>query len=188
MSAFYLHLEVADRPGVLAQVAQILGMQGVSIKSVVQKGLGENARLVMVVHPVLESRFFAAVELIGALDFLRSPPRAIRVIEEEFAELPGLIERYRDRLPFDAGDPVITLGEGSTPLVHAPRRLRARRRGGLAEARGRQPDRLLQGPRHDLRGVGRRARGRRGRHLRLDRQHRRERRRLRGARRAHAAP
>src|SRR3954471_5274455 len=56
-SAFYLHLEVADRPGVLAQVAEILGLQGASIKSVVQKGLGENARLVMVVHPLLESRF-----------------------------------------------------------------------------------------------------------------------------------
>jgi threonine synthase len=33
----------------------------------------------------------------------------------------GLIERYRDRLPFEAGDPVVSLGEGSTPLVHAPR-------------------------------------------------------------------
>ena len=33
---------------------------------------------------------------------------------------PGLIERYRDRLPFEDGDPVVTLGEGSTPLVHAP--------------------------------------------------------------------
>ncbi len=84
-SAFYLHLEVADRPGVLAQVAQLLGLQGASVKSVVQKGLGENARLVMVVHPLLESRFFAAVELIGGLDFLRSRPRAIRVIEEEYA-------------------------------------------------------------------------------------------------------
>jgi homoserine dehydrogenase len=84
VSAFYLHLEVADRPGVLAQVAQILGMQGASIKSVVQKGLGENARLVMVVHPILESRLRAAVALIGQLEFLRSPPRAIRVIEEEF--------------------------------------------------------------------------------------------------------
>jgi homoserine dehydrogenase len=84
VSAFYLHLEVADRPGVLAQVAQILGMQGASIKSVVQKGLGENARLVMVVHPILESRLRAAVELIGRLEFLRSPPRAIRVIEEQF--------------------------------------------------------------------------------------------------------
>jgi homoserine dehydrogenase len=83
-SAFYLHLEVADRPGVLAQIAEILGLQGVSVKSVVQKGLGDDARLDMVLHPVLESKFKAAVELIGGLDFLRSPPRWIRVIEETF--------------------------------------------------------------------------------------------------------
>jgi homoserine dehydrogenase len=83
-SAFYLYLEVADRPGVLAQIAQLLGLQGASIRSVVQKGLGENARLVMVTHPILESRFYAAVDLIAALDFMRARPRAIRVIDEEF--------------------------------------------------------------------------------------------------------
>ena len=83
-SAFYMHLEVADRPGVLAQVAEILGLQGVSVKSVVQRGLGDNARLVMVMHPVLESSFDAAVGLIGRLDFVRSKPRVIRVIEETF--------------------------------------------------------------------------------------------------------
>jgi homoserine dehydrogenase len=83
-SAFYLHMEVADRPGVLAQVAELLGMQGASIRSVVQKGLGENARLVLVMHPLLESRFYAAVRLISQLDFIRSAPRAIRVIDEEF--------------------------------------------------------------------------------------------------------
>ena len=32
----------------------------------------------------------------------------------------GLIERYRERLPFEAGDPVVSLGEGSTPLILAP--------------------------------------------------------------------
>ena len=84
LSSFYLHLEVADRPGVLAQVAQILGLQGASIRSVVQKGLGEKARLTMVVHPILESRFFAARDLIARLDFVRSAPRAIRVVDEEF--------------------------------------------------------------------------------------------------------
>jgi len=83
-SSFYLHMEVADRPGVLAQVAQLLGEHGASIKSVVQKGLGQKARLVMVVHPLLESSFFGAVQRIAELDFLRSPPRAIRVIDEEF--------------------------------------------------------------------------------------------------------
>jgi threonine synthase len=34
--------------------------------------------------------------------------------------MSGLIERYRERLPFAEGDPVVTLGEGDTPLVHAP--------------------------------------------------------------------
>jgi len=33
--------------------------------------------------------------------------------------MPGLIERFRDRLPFEAGDPVVSMGEGSTPLVRA---------------------------------------------------------------------
>jgi homoserine dehydrogenase len=83
-SAFYLALEVDDEPGVLAQVAEILGMQGASIKSVVQTGLGDQARLVMVLHPLLESRFHAAVELIARMTFVRSQPRFIRVIEEEF--------------------------------------------------------------------------------------------------------
>jgi homoserine dehydrogenase len=54
------------------------------VKSVVQKGLEDQARLVMVVHPVLESRFFAAMAEIAALSAMRAPPRAIRVIEEEF--------------------------------------------------------------------------------------------------------
>ena len=83
-SAFYLHVEVADRPGVLAAITQKIGEQGASIKSVVQRGLGENAQLVMVIHPMLESRLAQAVEQIGEFDFIRSPPRAIRVIDEEF--------------------------------------------------------------------------------------------------------
>jgi len=35
--------------------------------------------------------------------------------------LAGIIERFRDRLPFGADDPVVSLGEGSTPLVFAQR-------------------------------------------------------------------
>jgi homoserine dehydrogenase len=83
-SSFYLHLEVADRPGVLAQVATVLGAHEVSVKSVVQRGMGDDARLVMVMHECLESRFKAALDEISGLDFLRSQPRSIRVIEEEF--------------------------------------------------------------------------------------------------------
>jgi homoserine dehydrogenase len=83
-SSFYLHLEVADRPGVLARIAKVLGDNELSVKSVVQRGSGGDARLVMVVHECLESRFAAAVEEIGRLDEVRSAPRSIRVIEEEF--------------------------------------------------------------------------------------------------------
>jgi homoserine dehydrogenase len=83
-SSFYLHLAVADRPGVLASVAKVLGDEDVSVKSVVQRGTGEDTRLVMVIHECLESRFAAALKAIEELDVLRSPARSIRVIEEEF--------------------------------------------------------------------------------------------------------
>ncbi|HET8863233.1 MAG TPA: homoserine dehydrogenase [Solirubrobacterales bacterium] len=83
-SSFYLHLEVADQPGVLARIAQVLGENEISVKSVVQRGIGDDARLVMVVHECLESRFAAAVDEIAGLEDIRSQPRFIRVIEEEF--------------------------------------------------------------------------------------------------------
>ncbi|MEX0973643.1 MAG: homoserine dehydrogenase [Solirubrobacterales bacterium] len=83
-SSFYLHLEVADEPGVLARIAQVLGEKEISVKSVVQRGIGDDARLVMVVHECLESSFAAAVEQIGGLRDVRAQPRFIRVIEEEF--------------------------------------------------------------------------------------------------------
>ena len=83
-SSFYLHLEVADRPGVLAQVADVLGRNQVSVRSVVQRGLGDEARLVMVMHEGPESAFFNALTEIADLEFIRAQPRAIRVIEEEF--------------------------------------------------------------------------------------------------------
>ena len=83
-SAFYLHLDVADQPGVLASVTKVLGEHGVSIKSVVQRGMGERARLVMITHPVLESGLGKALEQLGEFEFMRSTPRTIRVIEEEF--------------------------------------------------------------------------------------------------------
>jgi homoserine dehydrogenase len=83
-SSFYLHLEVADRPGVLARIADVLGRNQVSVRSVVQRGLGDDARLVMIMHECPEAWFFKALEEIATLEFLRAQPRAIRVIEEEF--------------------------------------------------------------------------------------------------------
>ncbi len=83
-SSFYLHLEVADRPGVLAAVADVLGQAGISVKSMVQRGTAEQARLVMVLHETMESAFYGALDELAKLDFMRADPRAIRVIEEQF--------------------------------------------------------------------------------------------------------
>ena len=66
----------------LAGIAEILGRNGISVQSVVQRGLGDDARLVMVLHEAPESAFYAALGEIGELDFLRAAPRAIRVVEE----------------------------------------------------------------------------------------------------------
>ncbi len=44
MSSFYLYLEVADEPGVLARVADVLGRQRVSVKSVRAEGAGATRR------------------------------------------------------------------------------------------------------------------------------------------------
>jgi threonine synthase len=42
-----------------------------------------------------------------------------RAISTSNSHVP-LIERYRDRLPFEDGDPIVSLQEGSTPLLRAP--------------------------------------------------------------------
>src|ERR1700742_4453093 len=81
-SSFYLHLEVADQPGVLARIATVLGEHDVSVKSVVQRGIGEEARLGMVLHECLESRFAGAIRALNELGELRAPARSIHVIEE----------------------------------------------------------------------------------------------------------
>jgi len=83
-SAFYVHLEMEDRPGVLAAVTKILGDNDVSIRSVVQRGIGEGSRLVMVTHRVLESSLRKALAEVARLESVRARPRTIRVIEEEF--------------------------------------------------------------------------------------------------------
>ena len=62
----------------------MLGRNGISVKSVVQRGSGSDARLVMVTHRAPERSFYAALGEISELDFMRLPPRAIRVVEKEY--------------------------------------------------------------------------------------------------------
>ena len=57
-SKFFLRLEVADKQGVLANIASVLGNSGVSIAQVVQKsGKDGVAELVIITAEVLEKNF-----------------------------------------------------------------------------------------------------------------------------------
>jgi homoserine dehydrogenase len=79
ITTFYLRLEVEDEPGVLAKIASIFGDHKVSIESVLQKGRGIHAELVMVFHPVMEKSFSEALAIITELPEVKAEPRPLRV-------------------------------------------------------------------------------------------------------------
>lgn len=61
-SAFYLSMDVADRPGVLASVAKIFGDHNVSIRAMEQSGLAEEARLIFLTHVAREGDLLATID------------------------------------------------------------------------------------------------------------------------------
>ncbi len=79
-SAFFIRVSVADRAGVLAMIASAFGEHGVSIASMIQKGSGDEAELVLITHPTTEKQFFAAVEKAKNLDCCQSAPMTLRVL------------------------------------------------------------------------------------------------------------
>ncbi|MSO44208.1 MAG: homoserine dehydrogenase [Thermoleophilia bacterium] len=79
-SAFYLRLEVADEPGVLARVSSVLGECGVSILTVVQRGEGHRARLVMILHRGPESTVTDAIGRLSDLPEVRENPVLLHVV------------------------------------------------------------------------------------------------------------
>ena len=93
--------------------------------------------------------------------------------------------RFRSFLPLLPGEEPITLGEGDTPLLRVgAHRCAAGLARPLGQGRGRQPDRLVQGPRHRRCGDPRRSRGSRAVRAADRRQRRRRRRGIRRAGRA----
>jgi homoserine dehydrogenase len=80
---YYLLLSVADRPGVLAQVASAFGNHNISIRSVWQEGYGDEAQLVMVTHRGKEANLQATVDELGKLDAVTKVVSVLRVEGEE---------------------------------------------------------------------------------------------------------
>ncbi len=79
-SAYYLQIEVADRPGVLAAVANVFGTHDVSIRSMEQEGLGDEAKIIFITHVAQELAVNACLEGLRALPEVRRVVRVLRVI------------------------------------------------------------------------------------------------------------
>jgi homoserine dehydrogenase len=79
-SAYYLNLDVFDRPGVLAAVAGVFGEHGVSIRSMEQEGLGGEARLVFITHVAREADVQATIRDLHHLDAVDRITSVLRVV------------------------------------------------------------------------------------------------------------
>jgi homoserine dehydrogenase len=79
-SAFYLSMDVADRPGVLAAVAKIFGDHQVSIRAMEQEGLAEEARLIFLTHVAREGDLLATIDELRKLQAVDRVSGVLRVI------------------------------------------------------------------------------------------------------------
>ncbi len=77
---YYLSIEVADRPGVLAQVAAVFGDHAVSIRSMEQRGLGDDAELIFITHTCREADVRATLHALRSLDSVNRINSLIRVV------------------------------------------------------------------------------------------------------------
>jgi len=80
---YYLDLHVEDRPGVLAEVAEHFGRNGVSIERVWQEGFGDEANLIFITHRAQEGAFQKTVQELGELAAVRAVSSVVRVEGEE---------------------------------------------------------------------------------------------------------
>jgi len=76
---FLIRLNVADKPGVLAAIAQVFATQGVSIQTVRQSGRGNDAELIVVSHGATEAALSATVKALSNMDIVTKVESVLRV-------------------------------------------------------------------------------------------------------------
>jgi len=76
---YHVALDVADRPGVLAAVAETYARHEVSIKAVRQEGRGEDAQLVIVTHAAPDAALSRCVTELETMDSVRAVASVMRV-------------------------------------------------------------------------------------------------------------
>jgi homoserine dehydrogenase len=80
---YYLNLHVADRPGVLAEIAGDFGHNGVSIERVWQEGSGDEATLVFITHRAQEGALQKTLQELRESPAVRAVASVLRVEGEE---------------------------------------------------------------------------------------------------------
>ncbi len=85
-SKFYVRIEVVDKPGVLAKIADSFGKNMVSIESVLQKGRGvgeeKGVPIFIITHETKESNLKKALEICSKLDVVLGAPFFLRIYQE----------------------------------------------------------------------------------------------------------
>ena len=81
LSQYYMRFMVLDRPGVLSQIAGVLGRHNISIASVIQQGRkeGQTVPVVIMTHTARERDVQAALREIDKMAFISEPTTLIRV-------------------------------------------------------------------------------------------------------------
>ena len=78
-SRYYLRFTIADRPGVLGRLAQVLGDRGISIASVIQHDPGDDepehspVPLIIMTHLAVQAHLYAAIDVIDRMDVVHAP-------------------------------------------------------------------------------------------------------------------
>ncbi|HZG96567.1 MAG TPA: homoserine dehydrogenase [Mycobacteriales bacterium] len=83
VTRYHVSLDVSDKAGVLASVANAFAEHDVSIRSVRQEGHGDDASLVLVTHQATDSALAATIETLRGLDAVRAVASVMRVEGEE---------------------------------------------------------------------------------------------------------
>jgi homoserine dehydrogenase len=82
LTRYHVSMDVDDRAGVLAAVANAFAENGVSIQTVRQEGRDEDAQLVVVSHQAADAQLAATVELLRRMEFVREVSSVMRVEAE----------------------------------------------------------------------------------------------------------
>ena len=83
VTRYHISLDVADKAGVLAAVANAFAEHDVSIRTVRQEGHGDDASLVVVTHTASDASLQAVVEQLRGIDSVRAVASVMRVEGQE---------------------------------------------------------------------------------------------------------